>query len=59
MKAVKRNTSIEVESISNGFILTFSGEDSKDDWVDDKIFVADIDSLCDFIAKWNSLPTRK
>jgi hypothetical protein len=58
MKTVKRNASIEIESITNCFILTFSGSDSKDDWVDDKIFVADIDSLCAFIAKWNALPVR-
>jgi hypothetical protein len=58
MKIVKRNANTEIESISNGFILTFSGENSKEDWIDEKIFVANMEELSKLLEQWVNLPPR-
>ena len=36
MQIIKRGNSLEVEKISNGFLVTLNGQDSNDDWLNEK-----------------------
>ena len=52
MKVTKRDREFKVEVISNGFLFKFSGRDNKDDWVEDTIYVSDLDALDTQIVNW-------
>lgn len=45
MQIIKRGNSLEVEKISNGFLVTLNGQDSNDDWLNEKVFVENLDKV--------------
>ena len=45
MQIIKRGSSLEVEKISNGFLVTINGQDSNDDWLNEKVFVENLDKV--------------
>ena len=45
MQIIKRDKSLEVEKISNGFLVTLNGQDSNDDWLNEKVFVENLDKV--------------
>lgn len=45
MQIIKRGNSLEVEKISNGFLVTLNGQDANQDYINEKIFVADLDNV--------------
>ena len=45
MQIIKRGNSIEVEKISNGFLVTLNGQDSNDNWLNEKVFVENLDKV--------------
>lgn len=45
MQIIKRGSSLEVEKISNGFLVTLNGQDSNDDWLNEKVFVENLDKV--------------
>ena len=45
MQIIKRDKSIEVEKISNGFLVSLSGQDSSDKYIYEKIFVENLDKV--------------
>lgn len=52
----KREKSFEVKEITNGFVVTYSGRNSKDDWVTYEEYVVNIDTLFNLIEKWYAVP---
>ena len=45
MQIIKRGSSLEVEKIANGFLVTLNGQDSNDDWLNEKVFVENLDKV--------------
>lgn len=56
MKITKRNNDLNLEIISNGFILTLSGRDESGTYRTDKIFVNDLTEVNDVISDYFHLP---
>jgi hypothetical protein len=56
MKITKRNNDLNLEIISNGFILTLVGRDESGNYVTDKIFVNDLTEANDVISDYFHLP---
>jgi hypothetical protein len=55
-QVVKSVTDFNVSLFDNGFTLTYSGNDSKNDWCDAKIIVSDVEELCKLIRGIAELP---
>lgn len=56
MKITKRNNDLNLEIISNGFILTLTGRDETGNYLTDKIFVNDLTEANDVISDYFHLP---
>lgn len=56
MKITKRNNDLNLEIISNGFILTLTGRDESGNYLTDKIFVNDLAEVNDAISDYFHLP---
>lgn len=56
MKITKRSNDLNLEIISNGFILTLTGRDETGNYLTDKIFVNDLTEANDVISDYFHLP---
>lgn len=56
MKITKRSNDLNLEIISNGFILTLTGGDETGNYLTDKIFVNDLAEANDAISNYFHLP---
>ena len=56
MQIIKRGSSLEVEKISNGFLVTLNGQDSNDDWLNEKVFVENLDKVQQLSDQYFKLP---
>ena len=45
MQIIKRGNSLEVEKISNGFLVTLNGQDANQDYINEKIFVENLNKV--------------
>lgn len=45
MQIIKRASTLEVEKISNGFLVTLNGQDANQDYINEKIFVENLDKV--------------
>ena len=45
MQIIKRTSTLEVEKISNGFLVTLNGQDANQDYINEKIFVENLDKV--------------
>lgn len=45
MQIIKRGSSLEVEKISNGFLVTLNGQDANQDYMNEKIFVENLNKV--------------
>ena len=48
--------SFSVSILDNGFTLEYTGNNSDNDWVTNKIIVGDVDKLCELIRGVTALP---
>lgn len=56
MKITKRSNDLNLEIISNGFILTLTGRDESGNYLTDKIFVNDLTEANNVISDYFHLP---
>ena len=56
MQIIKRGSSLEVEKISNGFLVTLNGQDSNDNWLNEKVFVENLDKVQQLSDQYFKLP---
>jgi len=54
---IKLSDSYTITNCRNGFVIEFSGEDSKSDWVTAKYILNTTDELTNFIREILSIPT--
>jgi hypothetical protein len=59
MMIEKRNTTIEVEKISNGFVVIASGRSEDNEWVHEKFYAYTMDDVLDIMNEYFSLPQDK
>ena len=45
MQIIKRTSTLEVEKISNGFLVTLNGQDANQDYINEKIFVENLNKV--------------
>lgn len=50
----KRNSSVEVEALDNGFIVAYSGR-TDDGWVNGKLYCEDLSDVGSVLAEYFSL----
>jgi hypothetical protein len=55
MKVVKRNESCNVEKIANGFIVTVEGQDKNENWITEKIYLADLNVVSSLLVEYFNL----
>lgn len=55
-KVTKKVDRFEVELANNGFVMTYSGYNDKDEWADDKIVMPDITQLMNEVRRLVDLP---
>jgi hypothetical protein len=56
MILAKRNSDLNIEKISNGFILSFSGRDSDGDYISEKLFTNELTEANNIISDYFDLP---
>ncbi len=55
----QRNSSVEIEKITNGFVLSVSGTDENEEWCMDKIYEETLEEVLATAAEYFALPERK
>ena len=55
MQIIKRGNSLEVEKISNGFLVTLNGQDSSGEYLNEKVFVENLDKVQDISDQYFKL----
>ena len=45
MQIIKRASTLEVEKISNGFLVILNGRDANQDYINEKIFVENLNKV--------------
>lgn len=52
----QRNEEFYVEILSNGFVFAYGGRDDNDNWVSDRVFFSDLETLMNVAADYVELP---
>ena len=52
----KREKDFSVKEITNGFVVTYLGRKSNDDWVTYEEYVENLEMLFNLIERWYAVP---
>lgn len=55
MQVIKRGNSLEVEKISNGFLVTLNGQDASQDYINEKVFVENLQKVLEISDQYFKL----